>query len=93
MVGKTVDSGQLSEKAREILKTAENEQDLRDFFSIPDVPLEYLRFVKPKEGTWRPAVGLFEGWPDNLAGRYTLVATNVPYLGRGKAGRCAQRAP
>jgi len=43
------DSGQLSEfsqRAIEKLKTAESEEELRDFFSLPGMPLSYLRFVK-----------------------------------------------
>ncbi len=81
----SVVSGQLSGKAREILTTAENEQELRDFFSIPGVPLSYLRFVKTDNCTlkpdnssvfegehWMPASGWFEGWPDNLSELKTL---------------------
>ena len=74
----SVDSGQLSEKAREILRTAENEQELREFFSIPGVPLSYLRFVKTENSSvldgshWIPAAGWFEGWPDHLAELKTL---------------------
>lgn len=69
----TVVGGQWSEKARGILRTAENEQELRDFFSIPGVPLSYLRFVQTENSSvldgshWMPAAGWFDGWPEKLA--------------------------
>ncbi len=58
--------------ARHILKTAEAEEDLREFFSLPGVPLEYLRFVKQDDGDWLPATGTFDGWPDSLGELKTL---------------------
>jgi len=42
----SVGSDQLSVKARNFLKTAESEEELRQFFSRPGIPLEYLRFVR-----------------------------------------------
>jgi len=33
-------------EAREMLRTAGSEQELRDYFSLPGVPLTYLRFVR-----------------------------------------------
>ncbi|MEA3487012.1 MAG: N-6 DNA methylase, partial [Thermodesulfobacteriota bacterium] len=54
------------------LKNAENEDELRRKASLPDVPLEYLRFVKLDNGTWTPATGTFEGWPEHLSELKTL---------------------
>jgi len=48
-------------------ENAKTEDELRSKAAIPGVPLDYLRFVKQKDGTWKPAGGLFEGWPDDLA--------------------------
>jgi hypothetical protein len=50
--------------AREILRTAKTEEELRKFFSLPGVPLEYLRCVKQDDGEWLPASGTFDGWPE-----------------------------
>ncbi len=74
------DREQLSEcskKANEKLKTAETEKELREFFSLPSVPMTYLRFVKTdhcalntdnsSETGWIPAAGTFDGWPEKLA--------------------------
>jgi hypothetical protein len=76
------DGKELRTGARQILKTAETEDELREFFSLPGVPLEYLRFVKvpsPQaaedqgEGEeWRPAAGTFDGWPESLKELKTL---------------------
>jgi len=85
---KRVVSGQLSDfskRAIEKLKNAESEEELREFFSLPGVPLSYLRFVKTGHCTlttdnssvfdgehWMPAAGWFDGWPDNLSELKTL---------------------
>ena len=60
---------QLSE---EDLKNAESEEELREKAAIPGVPLEYLRFVKQENGTWTPAAGTFDAWPEQLAELKTL---------------------
>ena len=65
--GKELRSG-----ARKILKTAKSEEELRRFFSLPGVPLEYLRFVKLDNGTWTPTAGTFDGWPEHLSELKTL---------------------
>ncbi|MDA8228810.1 MAG: N-6 DNA methylase [Desulfitobacterium hafniense] len=49
------------------LQMATSEVDLRKKASLPDVPLEYLRFLKDKEGTWASASGAFEKWPQQLS--------------------------
>lgn len=55
------------------LASAESEQELRDKASLPEVPLEYLRFVKDEEtGHWTPAAGTFDAWPQSLAELKTL---------------------
>mgnify|MGYP003586319825 CR=1 FL=1 len=66
------DGKELRTGARQILKTAETEDELRVFFSLPGVPLEYLRFIKQDDGEWRPAAGTFEGWPETLKDLKTL---------------------
>jgi hypothetical protein len=49
------------------LAAAGNEEELRAKAALPDVPLDYLRFVRDGEGPWTAAAGTFERWPDNLA--------------------------
>ena len=49
------------------LRDAENEEKLRRKATLPDVPLEYLRFIKIDDGTWTPAAGTFDGWPESLS--------------------------
>ena len=66
------DGKELRPGARRLLQTAETEDELREFFSLPGVPLEYLRFVKQNDGEWRPAAGTFDGWPENLSELKTL---------------------
>ena len=53
--------------ARAMLRMAESEAQLREFFALEDVPLTYLQFVREEHGNWRPAAGWFEGWPLDLA--------------------------
>jgi hypothetical protein len=66
------DGKELRPGARQILRDAGTEEELRTFFSLPGVPLEYLRFVKQDDGEWRPAAGTFAGWPGSLAELKTL---------------------
>ena len=54
------------------LKTAASEDELRRKASIPGVPLDYLRFVQDEDGTWAPAAGTFDGWPEQLKDLTTL---------------------
>ena len=60
------------ELSEEDLKNAESEEELRQKASIRGVPLEYLRFVKQDDGTWTPAAGTFDAWPEQLADLKTL---------------------
>lgn len=51
-----------------LARSAKSEDDLRAACKVGDVDWTYLRFVRDKgedgaEGPWRPAAGLFEGWP------------------------------
>ncbi len=54
------------------LKNACSEEELRSKASIPGVPLDYLRFVQQEDGTWTPAAGTFDGWPEQLSDLKTL---------------------
>lgn len=48
-------------------ESSKNEDELREKASLPDVPLDYLRFAKDGENCWTPAAGKFESWPKSLA--------------------------
>lgn len=54
------------------LQNASSEEELRRKAAIPGVPLDYLRFVQQEDGTWTPAAGTFDGWPEQLADLKTL---------------------
>lgn len=54
------------------LQNAGSEEELRAKAAIPGVPLDYLRFVQQEDGTWTPAAGTFNGWPEQLADLKTL---------------------
>ena len=54
------------------MKNTNNEEELRIKASIPGVPLDYLRFVQKEDGTWTPAAGTFDGWPESLSDLRTL---------------------
>lgn len=54
------------------LQNASSEEELRRKAAIPGVPLDYLRFVQQEDGTWIPAAGTFDGWPEQLADLKTL---------------------
>ena len=46
-----------------LAESAKSEEELRKAGALPSVPWTYLRFIKGKDGKWRPAAGTFEGWP------------------------------
>ncbi len=55
------------------VSTTTTEAELRQAASVPGVPLQYLRFVKPnadqppsENNAWTPAAGTFEQWPEQL---------------------------
>jgi hypothetical protein len=54
------------------LRTAAKEEELRAKAAIPGVPLDYLRFVQQEDGTWTPAAGTFDEWPEHLKDLKTL---------------------
>ena len=54
------------------LNNATSEDELRCKAAIPGVTLEYLRFVKLEDGTWTPAAGTFDAWPEQLRDLKTL---------------------
>lgn len=54
------------------LRNGSSEEELRQKAAIPGVPLNYLRFVQKEDGTWTPAAGTFDGWPEQLADLKTL---------------------
>ncbi|MBE1426121.1 hypothetical protein H4684_002782 [Desulfomicrobium macestii] len=58
--------------SEEDFRTAKNEEELRGKAAIPGLPLEYLRFVRQDDGSWTPAAGTFDGWPNQLAELKTL---------------------
>jgi hypothetical protein len=60
------------EVTAEYTESTEIEKELRRKASIPGVPLEYLRFVQQEDGTWTPAAGTFDAWPEQLADLKTL---------------------
>jgi hypothetical protein len=49
------------------LRNSQSEQELRQKAALPGVPLDYLRFVRGKDGRWAPAAGTFDGWPEHLS--------------------------
>tara|TARA_B110000196_G_scaffold293833_1_gene282433 strand:+ start:20248 stop:23913 length:3666 start_codon:yes stop_codon:yes gene_type:complete len=56
------------------LTTTTTEAELRQSASVPGVPLNYLRFIKPdaeqapsEQNAWAPAAGNFEQWPQQLS--------------------------
>jgi len=52
---------------KDILKSATNEEELRNKVRLEGAPLEYLRFVKGEDEYWAPAGGEVEGWPEKLS--------------------------
>ncbi|MCC6785235.1 MAG: N-6 DNA methylase [Planctomycetes bacterium] len=47
----------------ELAQRAQSEAELRDAVALPGYAFEYLRFVRDGDGPWRPAAGVFAGWP------------------------------
>jgi hypothetical protein len=54
------------------LNNTTSEGELRSKAAILGVPLEYLRFVQQDDGSWTPAAGIFERWPEHLSALKTL---------------------
>jgi len=49
------------------LKNAASEDELRAKAALPSMSLKYLRFVREDDGSWIPAAGTFDGWPESLS--------------------------
>lgn len=47
----------------ELAQHAQSEAELRASVALPGYSVDYLRFVREGDGPWRPAAGVFEGWP------------------------------
>lgn len=47
----------------ELATEAKSEDELRAACAVGGVEWTYLRFVREGDGPWRPAAGIFEGWP------------------------------
>jgi hypothetical protein len=60
-------AGKMLAANSELASTAQSEDDLRQAVALPDCPWSYLRFVKSDDGTWAPAAGTFDGWPNTAA--------------------------
>jgi len=48
------------------LKSTNSEEELRSKAATPGLPLKYLRFTQLDDGSWTPAAGTFDGWPEHL---------------------------
>ena len=46
-----------------LAETAQSDDELRHYVSLPGCPWKYLRFIKGKDGKWHPAANTFAGWP------------------------------
>lgn len=47
----------------ELARQAESEAELRAAVALPGYSFDYLRFVREGDRPWRPAAGVFAGWP------------------------------
>ncbi len=56
-------AGKVLAQNPEIARTAGDEKSLREACSLGGIDWAYLRFVREAEGPWRPAAGIFDGWP------------------------------
>lgn len=63
----------------ELAANAETEGDLRAACAVGDIEWTYLRFVREEGKPWRPAAGVFDGWP-KTAKEITLLD---PCMGSG----------
>lgn len=61
-------AGKVLTKKPGLAEKAHSEQELRDAVALEGVTWDYLRFVREQEsGPWRPAAGVFHGWPKSAA--------------------------
>lgn len=55
-------AGKILAATPKLAETAKSEDELRDVLALPGCPWAYLRFIKPENGRWTPAAGVFDGW-------------------------------
>ncbi len=77
-------------KHKAALAGRRTEEECRKAVALPGVGWEYLRFVRDEQtGEWKPAAGVFEGWPkvakelrvlDPCMGSGHFVVTELPIL-------------
>jgi len=62
-------AGKMLSANPELAEKAQSEDELRKAVSLPGVSWDYLRFIRTDEGKgpWRPAAGVFEGWPQKAS--------------------------
>ena len=61
-------AGKILASNPELAASAADEDELRAACALPGYEWTYLRFVRDGEdGPWRPAAGVFEGWPKRAA--------------------------
>ncbi|NGM24332.1 SAM-dependent DNA methyltransferase [Roseomonas stagni] len=63
-------AGKVLAATPDLAREAPDEADLRAACTLPGVAWEFLRFVREGEdgtGPWRPAAGVFPGWPQRAA--------------------------
>ncbi|HEX5050652.1 MAG TPA: N-6 DNA methylase [Planctomycetota bacterium] len=56
----------------QLAQRAQSEAELREAVALPGYSFDYLRFVREGDGPWRPAAGVFEGWPRAAMGLKVL---------------------
>jgi type I restriction-modification system DNA methylase subunit len=56
-------AGRVLAGRRDLVKSAKSEDELRRACEIGGETWTYLRFVRDPSGSWRPAAGIFPGWP------------------------------
>ena len=62
-------TGKVLAENPKLAQEAGSEEELRKAVALPDVSWDYLRFVRSDEGkgSWYPAAGAYEGWPQQAA--------------------------
>lgn len=70
--------GKLAQKDPDKFKV-ETEEAARKAAALPGVEWTYLRFIREEVGEWRPAAGIFDGWPNTA----TEIRVLDPCMGSG----------
>ncbi|HEX8092111.1 MAG TPA: SAM-dependent methyltransferase, partial [Blastocatellia bacterium] len=63
----------------ELARNAKSEEELRAACGLSGIEWTYLRFVRGDDDAWRPAAGVFDGWPKS-ASKITMLD---PCMGSG----------